>query len=51
MKLKIIYQNTLYKILNQNDLSTLKNIRNTDGISIVDYYKSMESQIENIQYI
>ena len=40
--------NTLYKILNQNDLSTLKNIRNTEGISIVDYYKSMESQIENI---
>ena len=39
--------NTLYKILNQNNITLLKNVKNSDDISIVDYYKSMEEQIEN----
>ena len=39
--------NTLYKILNEYNINILKNIKNDEDRSIIDYYKSREEEIEN----
>lgn len=39
--------NTLYKTLNEYNINILKHVKNDQGISIIDYYKSREKEIQN----